>query len=55
MTKSVVGEVNQKIDRLTLPKSISIRPVLIHVNGVEDSILDMGYFDKIIDFEQLLE
>ena len=31
-----------------------IRPVLIHVNGIEDSILDEGYFDKVIDFGQLL-
>jgi hypothetical protein len=33
----------------------SIRPVLIHVNGVDENGLDAGYFDKIIDFGNLLE
>jgi uncharacterized protein len=51
----VAEEVQEKIKRLKIPKSFSIRPVLIHVNGVEDSVLDRGYFDKIIDFSQLLE
>jgi len=44
-----------KRKRLKNPKFCSIRPVLIHVNGVEESVLDEGYFDKIIDFGQLLE
>ena len=26
---------------------------MIHVNGVEDSVLDEGYFDKVVDFGQL--
>jgi hypothetical protein len=29
---------------------LSIRPILIHVNGVEDSVLEERYFDKVIDF-----
>ncbi len=45
----------EKRKRIKIPKYCSIRPVLIHVNGVEESVLDQGYFDKIIDFSQLLE
>ena len=45
----------EKIQRLAVPKRFSIRPVLIHVNGVDESVLDKGYFDKIIDFGKLLE
>jgi hypothetical protein len=44
----------EKRKRLKVPKYFSIRPVLIHVNGVEDSVLEERYFDKIIDFSQLL-
>jgi len=29
--------------------------VLIHVNGVEERVVDERYFDKIIDFGQLFE
>ena len=45
----------EKRKRLKVPRHFSIRPVLIHVNGVEDSVLEEGYFDKVIDFGQLLE
>ena len=52
--KKVIEEMEEKRTRLKLPRQFSIRPVLIHVNGVEDSVLDESYFDKIIDFSQLL-
>lgn len=53
--KTVIGEVEEKTKRLKVPRHFSIRPILIHVNGVEDSVLDEMYFDKVIDFGQLLE
>ncbi len=51
----IIKEMETKRKRLKNPKFCSIRPVLIHVNGVEESVLDEGYFDKVIDFGQLLE
>jgi hypothetical protein len=30
-----------------------IKPVLIHVNGVDDSVLEERYFDTVIDFGEL--
>ncbi len=53
--KKILEEMEEKRKRLTVPRQFSIRPVLIHVNGVDESVLDAGYFDKIIDFSQLLE
>ena len=53
--KKVIEEMQEKIKRLKLPKRFSIRPILIHVNGVESAMLDEGYFDKVIDFGQFLE
>lgn len=29
-------------------------PVLIHVNGVSDTVVDQQYFTKIIDFSEIL-
>ncbi len=52
--KKIIEEMEEKIKRLKAPKHFSIRPILIHVNGVEESVLDEMYFDKIIDFGQLL-
>ena len=54
ITKSVIDEVKQKIKSLALPKNMSIRPVLIHVNGVEESVLESDFFSSIIDFNDLL-
>lgn len=51
---SVVKEVQQKIDRIAKPKNFSVRPILIHVNGVTDAVLESDFFAKIIDFCQFL-
>ena len=53
--KKVVHEVKEKIDRLKRPKGFSCRPVLIHVNGISESILDAEFFSSVIDFGQFLE
>lgn len=53
--KKIIEEMEEKRKRLRVPRYFSIRPVLIHVNGVEESVLDEGYFDKVIDFGKLLE
>jgi len=53
--KKIIEDMEEKRKRLKVPRYFSIRPVLIHVNGVEDAVLDEGYFDKVIDFCKLLE
>lgn len=52
---SVVQEVRDKIKALNVPKNVSCRPVLIHVNGVEDSLVGEEYFTNIVDFSEFLE
>ncbi|WP_246226392.1 ATP-binding protein [Wolbachia endosymbiont of Madathamugadia hiepei] len=47
---SIIQEVQTKIDTLNRPKGFSCRPVLIHVNGVSDDVIDSDYFSNIIDF-----
>jgi len=50
----IIEEMEKKRKNLKIPRNCSIRPVLIHVNGVEERVVDEGYFDKIVDFGQLL-
>lgn len=51
--REVIDEVKQKIAALEVPRGFSVRPVLIHVNGVDDSVIDAGFFARIIDFSEL--
>lgn len=50
----IIDEVQEKIKRLKVPKYISKRSVLIHVNGVKDEVRDADYFACIIDFNSFL-
>ena len=51
----VIAKTQKKIDGLKHPKGFSCRPVLIHVNGVTDDVLDSDYFSAIIDVSGFLE
>ena len=48
----VVDEIKRKIENLKTPKQYFCRPVLIHVNGVSDELLDSNYFSHIIDMAE---
>ena len=51
---SIIPEMQKKIDALKRPKGFSIRPVLIHVNGVSDSVLEQDYFAHVVNFRDFL-
>jgi len=51
---SVVKEMQAKIEAIKAPKGFSYRPVLIHVNGVSEDLIDSDYFSTIIDISELL-
>lgn len=53
--RSIIDEMQHKIERLTVPKGFSCYPVLIHINGVNEDVVDSGYFTSIIDFSELLQ
>jgi hypothetical protein len=50
---TIIAEVEEKINRLKVPRHISRRPVLVHVNGVKEDVMDSQYFSNIIDFGEL--
>jgi len=52
---NVIEEVQEKIKKITLPKGFSCFPVLIHVNGVQENVLERNYFLQCIDFSESLE
>lgn len=51
---SVISEVESKVNNIKMPKRFSYRTVLIHVNGVSDTVIDRDYFSNIIDFGDLV-
>jgi AAA+ ATPase superfamily predicted ATPase len=51
---SIIEEMKEKIDSLSLPRHFSYRPVLIHVNGVAEEVEDSGYFTAVINFGESL-
>ena len=52
--KSVIGEVQEKINRLRLPKRYTVRPVLIYAGELAPGIEEEDYFDRILNFDTLL-
>lgn len=50
----IIHEVKKKLDNLQIPKGFSCRPVLVHVNGVSEKVMNSGFFSNIIDFSELL-
>jgi len=51
----VIGDIKTKINRLIQPRGSSFLPVLIHVNGVTESVIEEDYFYEIIDFCEFLD
>lgn len=51
----VVKDVNEKINKLALPRGYSCLPVLIHVSEVSNKIIEQDFFYKIINFTKWLK
>ncbi len=47
---SVIQDMEEKIERLSVPRGVSVRPVLIHVNGVSQTVRESEVFNDIVDF-----
>ncbi len=50
----VIKQMENKLERLVLPKGFACLPVLIHANEVSDSVMDSDYFYKVIDVRDWL-
>lgn len=50
----VIKEMEAKLQALKIPRGFAALPILIHMNGVKESVVQAGYFAKIIDFSENL-
>lgn len=55
LNRKVIDDVKNKIKRIAVPKHFSIVPVLLHIGGVQDEVLDPHFFGKVFDISELLE
>ena len=51
----ISDEIQEKINRLSIPRGFAITPVLFHIGGVTETVLDNQYFYRIIDITDFLE
>ena len=54
LAPSVISEVQAKIQRLSMPRHMSYRPVLLHAGAIAESIAEQDYFSSVIDFGEML-
>ena len=50
----IIAEVIQKIQRLKIPKTVSLRPVLIFQGEVSKQVVKENFFSHLISFDDLL-
>ena len=51
---SVIDEVKEKIRKIEIPKTTSVRPVLIYEGQLSSNIRSENFFSHLIPFEDLL-
>jgi len=51
----IISEMKNKLKHFQYPKGFSCRPVLIHVNGVHEDVINSDFFSGIINFSKLME
>lgn len=52
--RSICSEMKEKLSHLALPKNYVVVPILIHVNGVTDGLLEANYFSRVLSVSELL-
>jgi hypothetical protein len=53
--KSVIAEVQQKIERLKAPSTLSVRKGLVYQGELHPEIQTSDYFDFLVPFEEFLQ
>ncbi len=55
LSTTVIAQMKEKLSKLSLPKGFSCCPVLIHVNGVHESVIEDNFLKACIDFSEILK
>lgn len=51
----IINEVQEKMNRISIPRGFAIVPILFHIGGISESVYDKCYFYRIIDITDFLE
>ena len=54
ITTKIITEMQEKLDRLKIPKGFSCCPVLISVSEIHPNVIESNFFSEIIHFEDIL-
>ena len=55
VSAGITREMQTKIQNLTRPKGFAVIPVLIHINGVSESVINSDLRFRIIDFGEMMK
>lgn len=55
ITVAVVGDVREKVARLKVPKTLSVRTGLVYAGELDAAVPESEFFDFLVPFERLLE
>lgn len=50
----IIDEVMEKMQRLSIPKTVTLRPVLIYQGELSKNVIKQNFFSQVICFEELL-
>jgi hypothetical protein len=54
VSPEVIDQVSDKISKLSIPKGVSVRPVLIYEGELPSKIIQANFFTHLVSFEQFL-
>lgn len=54
ISAEIITEMKDRVSRLQIPRYQGVVPVLFHIGGVTDSVIEQDYFYRIIDLSALV-
>lgn len=54
ITREVIDQVRSKINAIDVPRGMAVRPILLQCGGVDESVKNARYFDKILADHELV-
>lgn len=54
INSSVIGDVQEKVKSLSLPKGVGVANVLVHIGDISESVLQKQYFYRILNLSDWL-
>lgn len=55
LNSEIISEMKEKVASLSVPRGFSIVPVLFHIGGVSEAVVEKDYFYRIIDINDFVD